>query len=233
MGKALIAVIVTMLAGQAVAAADDFPYPQTQIFTATRNGEQIGTHTLSFAGNGGQRTVTVAIDFAVKVVGVTAYRYTHRSQEVWSGDQLRSLTGQTDDNGKRYLLQINRAGDKLAIEREEILPFIQAAIMDQGLPKRQVVKETAPGTVLPTSHWNMRQTKESVLLNTQYGTQSKFAVTQIGRESIQTSKRTLQAMRYRYAGDVKLDQWFDDKGRWVKATFVAPDGSSIEYTLQE
>ena len=30
-----------------------------------------------------------------------------------------------------------------------------------------------------------------------------------------------------------MDQWFDDRGRWVKASFKAFDGSEIEYILQE
>jgi hypothetical protein len=30
-----------------------------------------------------------------------------------------------------------------------------------------------------------------------------------------------------------MDQWFDDRGRWVKAAFKAFDGSEIEYILQE
>ena len=30
-----------------------------------------------------------------------------------------------------------------------------------------------------------------------------------------------------------MEQWFDDKGRWVKGVFAAFDGSMIEYILQE
>ena len=39
--------------------------------------------------------------------------------------------------------------------------------------------------------------------------------------------------RFRYTGDVTKDQWFDDRGRWVKTTFKASDGSTIEYVLEE
>jgi hypothetical protein len=28
-----------------------------------------------------------------------------------------------------------------------------------------------------------------------------------------------------------MDQWFDDAGRWVKNSFTASDGSTIEYVL--
>jgi hypothetical protein len=73
-----------------------------------------------------------------------------------------------------------------------------------------------------------------VLLNTQYGTPSHTKITPMGRETIKTvSGATVQATRYRYTGDLRMDQWFDDRGRWVRASFPAFDGSTIEYILQE
>ena len=54
------------------------------------------------------------------------------------------------------------------------------------------------------------------------------------REAVTTaSGATVQATRYRYTGELRMDQWFDDRGRWVKAAFPAFDGSMIEYILQE
>ena len=81
--------------------------------------------------------------------------------------------------------------------------------------------------------WMAPQVKQSVLLNTQYGTPSKVKIVDLGRETIKTSSRSIQATHYRYSGDITLDQWFDDRGRWVKAAFKAFDGSEIEYILQE
>lgn len=233
MVRVVLAAIAFLLTGQAAVAADDAPYAQTVTFVASRNGKAIGTHSLTFASKDGQRTVTTSIDLAVKIVGITAYRYSHRSREVWDGTRLQSLASQTDDNGKRLALRIARAGDKLEIERGEMAPALQAAILDQGLPRDQAIRESAPGTLLPTSHWNMRQTAQSVLINSQTGLQANVAVANLGRESVQTSARTIEATHYRYSGDMRLDQWFDDKGRWVKAIFTAPDNSTIEYTLQE
>jgi hypothetical protein len=44
----------------------------------------------------------------------------------------------------------------------------------------------------------------------------------------------LARMRQLYAHAVRyMDQWFDERGRWVKGTFTAFDGSTIEYILQE
>ena len=58
-------------------------------------------------------------------------------------------------------------------------------------------------------------------------------VTPLGRESVKTSSSTLQATHYRYDGDIKMNQWFDDRGRWVKMSFKGSDDSAIEHVLQE
>ncbi len=233
MVRLVLSTIALLLAGQAALAADDAPYPQTVTFVASRNGKPIGTHSLTFSSKDGQRTVTTSIDLAVKIIGITAYRYSHRSQEIWDSNRLQSLASQTDDNGKRFALRIARAGDTLEIERGEIAPTMQAATLDQGLPPAQAIREKAPGALMPTSHWNMRQTAQSVVINSQTGVQANVAVANLGRGSVQTTARTIEATHYRYSGDMRLDQWFDDKGRWVKAIFTAPDSSTIEYTLQE
>ena len=71
------------------------------------------------------------------------------------------------------------------------------------------------------------------MLNSQNGALAKVQITPRGRETIKTANGSLEATRYSYTGDVEMDQWFDDRGRWVKASFKASDGSTIEYILQE
>jgi len=86
---------------------------------------------------------------------------------------------------------------------------------------------------MPTSQWNFRQVQQTALLNTQLGTVAQIQVTPAGRETVRTPGGSISATRYRYTGDLRMDQWFDDRGRWVKGTFSAFDGSTIEYILQE
>ena len=85
------ALVLIVMGSTAPAAANDFPYGQTLAFAIYRNGQEIGQHRLSFQNDGGNRTVTVAIDLAVKAMGVTAYRYVHDSREVWNGNALQAL----------------------------------------------------------------------------------------------------------------------------------------------
>ncbi|MEK7688592.1 MAG: DUF6134 family protein [Pseudomonadota bacterium] len=229
----LASILVATGAASAAAGADDFPYGNTHSFTVYRNGQPIGTHTLAFQNSGDKRAVTTSIDFAVKALGMTVYRYSHRGNEIWNGSTLQSIDTKTDDNGKQFTMRARQNGNQLAVERKAAEPAAGAAMNDQGLQRNDTVVETLPATMLPSTHWNLNQVKQSILLNTQYGTPSKVKITDLGREQIKTASGSIEATRYRYSGDITMDQWFDDRGRWVKAAFKAFDGSEIEYILQE
>jgi len=212
----LVVVLLLIMAAIAPSAdADSLPYGPTLSFVVIREGQQIGSHKLVFERDGAQLKVSTSIDIAVKFAGITAYRYSHRAQEVWSGDALVSLTSRTDDDGKAYAVQANRTADGIAVQAGGAKP---AAL---------------PATIIPSSHWNIRQIAQTVLLNSQKGNEARVNIATLGREAIKTSSSTLQAMHYRYDGDLKMDQWFDDRGRWVKTSFKGSDGSTIEYVLQE
>jgi hypothetical protein len=197
------------------AGADSFPYGQTLSFVVMREGQPIGSHKLIFERDGAQLKVSTSIDLAVKIAGITAFRYTHRGQEAWDGNTLVSLTSRTDDDGKAYSVQANRTAEGIAVQASGAKSIIM------------------PATIIPSSHWNIRQVSQTVLLNTQKGNEARVAVTPLGREAVKTSSGTLQATRYRYDGDIKMEQWFDERGRWVKMSFKGSDGSAIDYVLQE
>ncbi|MFM8533714.1 MAG: DUF6134 family protein [Acidimicrobiia bacterium] len=209
----LFAALLT-LSGAVASAAGALPYESSLSFVAYRNGEPIGRHTVTFERDGGQLKVSTSIELAVKFMGFTAYRYSHRAQEVWAGDSLVSLTSTTDDNGTKHnVTATRRAGD--------------ITVAHDG--KQTVL----PAKTLPSSHWNIEQVRQSMLLNTQKGTEAKVAITQGARENVKILSGFVPATRYSYTGDVVMDQWFDDRGRWVKTSFKASDGSTIEYVLQE
>jgi hypothetical protein len=235
MRRLLLATLILLLGADGAAAKDvAAAYPQSLTFAVSRKGEAIGTHSMRFIDEGDRRTVTTTIDLAVKAAGLNIYRYVHNSRETWQGERLQSLNSQTDDNGTLYKVRINRDGEMLRVDREARKPVIKSIAFDQWMPaETSSASETLPGNMMPTSLWHPRLTSQSVLINTQFGTSSRFQVSKIGRESIRTRSGSIEATRYRYAGEIRFDQWFDDRGRWVKASFTAPDGSIIDYTLQE
>jgi len=221
------------LAGWASALAADSPYGAQASYAIYRGGAQIGRHIITFRNDGAQQIVTSACDIEVKALGVSAYRYVHRNREQWSGDQLQSLRTSTDDNGQKFTVSAEQRGGGLLVERTAVAKTAAAALADQGYRVPDVNRQAMPAGIIPTSQWNLRQVQQTSLLNTQYGTVAEVQISQVGREIVRMANSSVTAMRYRYTGDLRMEQWFDDRGRWVKGTFAAFDGSTIEYILQE
>ncbi len=211
--RLLLASLCLILPVHAAASADGaIAYGPSLSFIAYRNGEAIGRHDLVFARDGSHLTVTTRIRLAVKFMGFTAYRYDHTAQEVWQNQRLISLSARTDDNGKLYDVRAERTPAGLAVRTNDRL-------------------ETLSGSLLPSSHWNIAQVGQSALLNTQTGREARVRITLLGREQVRTAAGIVQASRYNYQGDVEMDHWFDDLGRWVKTAFTASDGSRVDYVL--
>jgi hypothetical protein len=229
-----LATTIALLGAAPVAAlAADVPYAPQTTYGVYRGGTQIGRHTITFQQKGPAKVVTFDCEIDVKTLGVTSYRYVYRGREEWDGEQLQALQASTDDNGQRFTVSAERRGSNLVVERTAPAKVATAALMDQGYRGPDVGREALPADIMPTSQWNVRQVQQSRLLNTQYGTVSRVQVSPAGRETVQIGKSSVTATRYRYTGDLRMDQWFDDRGRWVKGAFTAFDGSTIEYILQE
>jgi Family of unknown function (DUF6134) len=233
MRRLFLLMLLAATGSATVAAAGELPYGETLVFSIIRNGQTIGSHALSFKRQGGQLVVSTSIDVAVKMAGVTAYRYKHRGQETWIGDNFQSITTVTDDDGKKYKIRASQEDRGLIVEREMPDSVVRPSVNNQGLLRTEAVRETLPSGVLPSTHWNAKQIKQTQLLNPQNGTVEQIEVTLVGREKVKTVASTLEATRYTYSGGIRMDQWFDDRGRWVKLALVGSDGSTIEYVLQE
>ena len=231
--RQLATTIVLLGTGPVAVLAADVPYAPQTTYGVYRGGTQIGRHTITFQQKGPVKVVTFDCDIDVKTLGVTSYRYVYRGREEWDGEQLQALQASTDDNGQRFTVSAERRGPSLVVERTAPAKVSTAALMDQGYRGPDVSREALPAGILPTSQWNVRQVQQSSLLNTQFGTVSRVQVAPAGRETVQTGNSSVTATRYRYTGDLRMDQWFDDRGRWVKGAFTAFDGSTIEYILQE
>ena len=227
----LLATSATLVTG--TARAEGFAYGASLGFVAHRNGQRIGTHALAFHEEGGQRIVTTQIDFAVRMLGFVAYRYRHRAREVWSGDQFLAIATETDDNGEKYAVKAQNEGGNLVVHRREPQSFFKTSGGDEALEQQHWIRDVHLGHLVPSTHWNIAQTRQQALLNTQTGKITHVAVREVGRETVRTATAAPAATHFSYDGDITMDQWFDDHGRWVKSTFKATtDGSTIEYILQ-
>jgi hypothetical protein len=215
------------------ARAETFPYGASLGFVAHRDGQRIGTHLLTFQEEAGRRIVTTQIDFVVRLLGIAVYRYRHRGREVWSGDDFLEIATESDDNGDKYAVKARNEGGSLIVERREPQSFIKTSTGDEAPDRQHWIREVHARRILPSTHWNIAQTRQRLLLNAQSGKLIDEAVREVGRETVRTAAAAPAATHFAYTGEINMDQWFDDRSRWVKSTFSATDGSTIDYVLQD
>ena len=67
-------------------------------------------------------------------------------------------------------------------------------------------------------------------LDTQSGRLVRSEVKALPAEPIVAAGRTVEASRYRLAGEIDCELWYD-RGHWSKLRFAAPDDSVIDYAL--
>lgn len=215
--RALIAAAMLALAALPMAAAVHAgPIPPTGriVFDVLRNGSPIGTHALTFRRDGDVTEVEVAIDLAVRILGITVYRYTHRNTERWQGEQLLSLASTTNRNGTPFQVQARRNGGVIEVESSEAGRY------------------AAPPDLVTTSYWHPGFI-QSRKLDTQGGKMLQVTITDRGEETIKAVGADIVARRWSIAGDLALDIWYDRAGAWSKLRFAAEDGSVIEYVRRE
>ena len=64
-------------------------------FSVRYKGIKIGSHTVSYSSATGETRVKTDINLEVKVAFLTAYAFTHRSEEAWRAGRLISLNSDT------------------------------------------------------------------------------------------------------------------------------------------
>ena len=69
-------------------------------FSVLYKGIRIGTHTVSYSSATGETWVNTDIHLEVKLAFVTAYAFSHRSEETWRAGRLISLNGETVEQVK-------------------------------------------------------------------------------------------------------------------------------------
>ncbi|SDG56298.1 hypothetical protein SAMN05216241_1248 [Limimonas halophila] len=212
-------VLVGALAGGAALAlplggparAAPLPGEGVAAFRIIRADKDIGTHKMAFErlGDGGERVRTV-IDIEVKVFGFSAYRYTHRAEEVWRDGRLELLDTSTErSNGPDKQVHAERRGGALAVTGSG-------------------GEHTLDGEVLTTSLWHRDTPKQSRLLGIEDGTLKSVEGRFVEAARVATPEGELDARRYAVRGEFSRDLWYGGDGRLLRVEFTTDrDGSRI------
>ena len=184
---------------------------ETYRFAITRNGDQIGTHSIDLNRTGAETTVSIATDLTVKVLFVTAYRFQHTASEHWVGGRLIALNSTTDDNGTRHRVSVVMKTSGLEVEADGKA----AARLDRNIQ--------------PASLWNAEVLRRPVMLNTQDGQVVPLSVVDLGSEDLTIDARTVKAHHYTMKSKYSQDVWYDEQQHLVRVKLLGPDGSVIMY----
>lgn len=205
-----MACFAVALAGMPAAAA---PAGEST-FSVLLDDKLIGEHRFSIGGTEEARSVVSEASFAVKLLGLTVYRYQHRAVEKWRGDCLSELTATTDDDGKASRVRTEAEGDGLAV------------VTDAG---RQALK----GCVMSFAYWNPAIQRQPRLLNAQTGRSESVQVSRAGGGTVEVRGRQVAATRWRIDGPAQpIDVWYSAQGEWVGLDSTVEGGRKLAYRLK-
>jgi Family of unknown function (DUF6134) len=183
-------------------------------FSVLYKGFRIGTHTVSYSSATGETRVNTEIHLEVKLAFVTAYAFSHRSQETWRAGRLTSLTGETVEHGETLR--------------------VEGAATPQGF---RVVSKSGPfiasaATLTSNSLWTPAMLEQAKVVDAQRGGIIGVSTRKLADEQIEIGGSQVPATRYTfitpyYAGVV----WYDKANLWVRAEFER-DGSKVQYQLE-
>lgn len=174
-------------------------YGTQTVYSISRNGKNIGTHTLSFQGDANELTVVIDSSITVRILGIPVYRLTYQAEELWQNEALISATATTTENGDANTVSLNNRPDDTGV----------------GFASNH----WHPGVLTGNSVFNTLTGDISNIAVANLGTENVETA----------SGKTITAARYQYQDDIQANVWYDENGLWLMMTFKGEDGSVIRY----
>ncbi|MFM9844219.1 MAG: DUF6134 family protein [Dongiaceae bacterium] len=190
-----------------------FPQPGKLTYAVMRDGSRIGSQIVEFQRNGDQLLVLTSVKIKVSLLGITIYRFVHRSEEEWKGGELVRLTSNTDDDGDKRVVDLRLVDGKL-----------KGQYNGQG-------KEFPLG-MIPATFWHPDSMKQTKLLDQVKARNRQISVKDLGTETITVQGKQIEARHFSVSGQIKREVWYGADGRLEKLQFEGKDGSAIVMVLR-
>jgi hypothetical protein len=185
----------------------------TLTYDVMREGDRIGTHTVSFERMGEELTVRTETSVEFTAYVIFDIDWTHQSVEIWGDGGLKEFTSFTNEDGRKRQVHAQRNGQRLVVESTG--------------GHREFPADLIPGTL-----WHPDTVRQQRILDPIKGRLRKVTVTDLGPETIEVEGRSIEARHYQMRGDLKRDFWYDQDGTVVKVEFPISDGSDVTLLLR-
>jgi hypothetical protein len=141
---------------------------------------------------------------------ITAYHLQFTTSEKWVSGKLIALNAESDDNGTKHKVSAILKPNGLEVDADGKISTVDKNIM-------------------PATLWNHEVVKRTQVLDPKEGEVVPITVADQGMDELTIDGRTVKARHYVLKGKFPQDVWYDEKGRLVQSSLVAPDGSVILY----
>lgn len=182
-------------------------------FDVMRDGGEFGTHVVSFSKTGDALTVKTAVELKAGLGPITLFEYMHDVTEKYVAGKLTWIGSRTKNEGKWKTLSAQAADGGLKVIAEKFKGMLN-------------------GTVIPSTHWNEDEMKQSTMFSTETGEMLPIKVKDRGIETVKIGTgASIDARRFDVNSDIDASFWYDTRGRWVKCAFET-QGAKIDYVLR-
>ena len=189
-----------------------FPIPKDgeAKFDIIRKNKVIGSHEIKFTEKNDGLLVKTNINIKVKLLFVTAYKFTHQSTETWSEGNFIKIDAHTDFEDEREYFIKGRDDDNLFL----------ASGMDGKLELDK--------NILPSNFWNIDVLKQKEIFDTQKGIARIIEVEDLGYEKIEINGDKINCHKFKLnASSNPKDKgpfpeytlWYNKKNELMKFKF--------------
>lgn len=179
-------------------------------FDLYRNNNFIGKHIYQFTKEGDALTVKSTINFEIKKLGVSLYKYSAEGEEKYIDNKFNSFASNTNQNNKIKFANIFKEKDQFFI-------------------KGTSYTGKAPDDFIIGTWWNHEIVKHKAQISAVSGRIIKQNVNFLGKENLTINDKAFSALKFNFvSSDKSLSKnkrlnttvWYDEKTLiWIKASF--------------